>query len=103
MYKILLTTTDKIEIVNKIKDYILKGKLSPCVQIIRGVESSYLWKEKVTTAKEYSILIKCKKNNLEKIKTFIQKEHNYDVCELISTDMGILNPLYKKWFDENSI
>ena len=82
---------------------VVKEKLSPCIQVIKNIQSNYLWKNKINTAKEYLLLIKCKESNLGKIKTFIEKEHNYDVCELISIDIDILNPLYKNWFDQNSI
>tara|TARA_B100001750_G_C15174908_1_gene431158 strand:+ start:355 stop:666 length:312 start_codon:yes stop_codon:yes gene_type:complete len=103
MYKILITTTDSIDLAGKVKDYVLINSLSPCVQILSNVESSYMWKNKIETAKEYILLIKCNKSNLPKIKNFIDEEHNYDIHELISADIDILNPKYRDWFDENSI
>ena len=103
MYKIIITTTDNIKLANTIKEYVLTHKLSPCVQIIKNIDSSYIWKEKIESAKEYMVLIKCKKASLRLIKLFMDKEHSYDTYELISVDMEIVNAKYRKWFDENCI
>ena len=103
MYKIIITTTDRIQLANKIKEYVLANKLSPCIQIIKNIDSNYSWKKKIESAKEYMVLIKCKKASLTPIKLFLEKEHNYDTYELISIDMEILDSKYQKWFDENCI
>ena len=39
MYKLILTTTDSIQTVNTISDYLLNTKLSPCVQILNNLDS----------------------------------------------------------------
>ena len=103
MYKIIITTTDTMQLANKIKEYVLTNKLSPCVQIIKNIDSNYIWKKKIESSKEYMVLIKCKKASLELINLFLEKEHNYDTYELISVDMEIINPKYQKWFDQNCI
>ena len=103
MYKFIITNTDSSEIANKINDYLLKAKLSPCVQILSGIDSRYIWKGKIESHKEYLILIKCKNSNSEEIVKHIESVHNYEIPEIIETDFKILSKKYKKWFDESSI
>ena len=73
MYKFIITNTDSLEIANKINDYLLKAKLSPCVQILSGIDSRYMWKGKIESHKEYLILIKCKNSNSEEIVKHIKR------------------------------
>ena len=103
MYQILITTTDREDIGIKMSKHILQEKLSPCVQIIKNIDSHYIWNNKIENAKEYMLLIKCRKKNLDKIKIFIQKQHNYDIPELIAFDIKLLDEKYQSWFNQNSI
>ena len=103
MYKFIITNTDSLEIANKINDYLLKAKLSPCVQILSGIDSRYIWKGKIESHKEYLILIKCKNSDSEEIVKHIKSDHNYVTPEIIETDFKILSKKYKKWFDKSSI
>ncbi len=103
MYKIIITSTDSLEIINKISDYALKAKLSPCVQVLSGADSRYIWKGRIESHKEYLLFIKCKNSNSKKIANYIESNHNYETPEIIETDFEILNEEYKKWFDKSSI
>ena len=103
MYKFIITNTDSLEIANKINDYLLKAKLSPCVQILSDIGSRYIWKGEIESHKEYLILIKCKNSNSEEIVKHIESVHSYETPEIIEADFKILSKKYKKWFDESSI
>ena len=101
-YKTIITTTNSKKDTQQIKDSILRKKLSPCVQIIRKIESSYLWKGKILSDNENMIFIKTIKENENAIIDQIKSIHTYDTPEIISFDFDILSNKYKKWFD-NSI
>jgi len=103
MYKFIITSTDSLEIINKISDHLLKTKLSPCVQILSDIDSRYIWKDRIESHKEYLILIKCKNSNSEEIVKYLESVHNYETPEIIETSFKALNKKYKKWFDESSI
>ena len=103
MYKLITTSTDSLETTNKISNYLLKTKLSPCVQILSGIDSRYIWKNKIESHKEYLILIKCKNSNSEEIVKYIESVHGYETPEIIKTDFKILSKKYKEWFNESSI
>ena len=90
-----------MEVSQSMSEYLLKSKLSPCVQIINRVESNYIWNGLFKKSSEHIILIKCKSKKLKEISTYIQENHNYDTPEIIALDIDILNDNYRKWFDEN--
>ena len=101
MFKIIETSTDKLIIAEKISQSIINSKLSPCVQIIDGIKSYYIWKNKIVSSKEYTIKIKTVENHINKISSIINEKSNYDVPEVISYDFRIENKEYENWFNEN--
>ena len=52
MFRIIETTTDDIQIANSISQSIIKNKLSPCVQIIRPANSTYIWEGEIESVDE---------------------------------------------------
>ena len=84
MFKIIETSTDKLLIAEKISQSIISSKLSPCVQIIDGIKSYYIWKNKIVSSNEYTIKIKTVENYINKISLIIKEKSNYDVPEVIS-------------------
>ena len=101
MFKIIETSTDKLIIAEKISQSIIDSKLSPCVQIIDGIKSYYIWKNKIVSSNEYTIKIKTVENHINKISLIIKEKSNYDVPEIISYDFRVEDKEYENWFNEN--
>ena len=101
MFKIIETSTDELIIAEKIAQSIINRKLSPCVQIIDGIKSYYIWKNKIVSSNEYTIKIKTVENHINKISSIINEKSNYDVPEVISYDFRIEDKEYENWFNEN--
>ena len=101
MFKILITTSDNYDILKNIAlKCVSDKKISPCVHIVKeGIETLYVWNDSLSDIKEYILMIKCKLENMDKIKKIIDKYHNYDVPEIISIDFDIASKKYKKWFE----
>mgnify|MGYP001371096552 CR=1 FL=1 len=99
--KIILTTTDSDKTANKIAEYLVKGNLSPCVQLIPKIQSVYIWKDQLDKSVEIMLLIKTIAEKVQDCKELILKYHNYDVPELIVTNGGILYAEYRDWFIDN--
>jgi len=103
IYKIVKTTTDNKSVAEKIIKEVISNAFSPCAQVIDadGCESSYLWKGKLETEKEFVLEIKTNSKFLKNVVKVIKKYHNYDTPEIISYDFEILSEKYEKWFHEN--
>ena len=67
---------------------IINNKLSPCVQIIDIVKSTYIWKGKIESSNEYTIKIKTVVKNMPQIFSIIKQKSNYDVPEIITYDFN---------------
>ena len=75
--KIINTTTDSKKVANRIADLLIKDKLSPCVQVIQKINSTYKFKNNIKTANEYLLIVKTVPKNVLHCKEYIQKHHNY--------------------------
>ena len=99
MYKILITSSNKYKILKEISCYLIKKRLSPCIHIIKNIESFYLWKHEVINENECLILVKCLNKNIKEIEQVIYEKHNYTTPEIISHEFNIISKKYEKWFN----
>lgn len=79
---LILTTTDKKSLAQKIGNALLREKLVACCSIF-PMESSYWWKGKIANEKEFQLVLKTKQENYEKIEKRIKKLHTYELPEII--------------------
>ena len=101
-YRTIITTTNSKEDSKRIKNNILLKNLSPCIQVMTNIESSYHWNGKIISDKEIMIIIKADRRNEQLIISEIKSIHSYDTPEIISIDFNILSDKYEKWFNQNS-
>ena len=62
--KIIITTTSSKDNAKKMAKSLVESKLSPCVQMIKNVKSTYRWNDEVKSEKEYSSI---NSDNINKI------------------------------------
>lgn len=76
---------------------LVKEKKAACVQVDGPITSIYEWHNRIETATEYRITIKCTRRCVEEIITMINEINPYETPEIIATDIvgGELN--YLKW------
>lgn len=96
---LILTTTDKKSLAQKISKALLKEKLVACASI-SPMESSYWWKGKITNAKEFQLVLKTKPENFEKIEKLIKKLHTYELPEIISINIEKAGKDYLAWIEK---
>ena len=94
------TTTETKEEAQKIAQYLVKQKLAACVQITGPIESTYRWKGKVETAREYLCLIKTREVLFSKVEAAIKKLHSYETPEIIAMPIVKGSKEYFKWLDD---
>ena len=102
IYKLILTTTDKYEVADKIRFDLVSNNIAPCVHILNGIDSTYKWKNKIVTEREIIVLVKIDASKLSVAKEIIEKLHNYECPEIISFNFDIINSHYRDWFNEFS-
>ena len=99
MYKILITSSNKYDVLKKISFNLVNKGLSPCTHIIKDIESFYLWNGAVVNDDENLLLVKCNNKDINNIKAIIHANHNYELPEIICHKFSIISEKYRKWFD----
>ena len=79
---LIATTEANKENACKLANLLLGEKLIPCV-IFKNVESHFWWKGEINQSKEVQLIIKCKKENVNKVCEKISEYHSYEIPEII--------------------
>ncbi|MCS7244777.1 MAG: divalent-cation tolerance protein CutA [candidate division WOR-3 bacterium] len=100
MYIVVLCTIPKgkaYEIARKV----IEQRLGACVNIVDNIKSIYWWKGNIEEDSEELIIIKTKREVLEKLTNFIKSIHPYTVPEIIALEIIGGNIDYLNWIEEN--
>ncbi len=80
---------------------ILGSKLAMCVNKINYVKSYYIWEWKIKNDNENILLIKTSKDKVKKLQAFLDKNHPYDVPEILILEPNEVNESYLNWVNNN--
>src|SRR5580693_4811056 len=105
------TMTDKILVLvtcgsrreaRKIARALVGQRLAACVSEIGvPVASTYRWKGKVESAKEFLLLIKTSKRRFAALRDAVREMHSYDVPEIIALPIAAGSRSYLDWIEES--
>ena len=96
------TTTDKKEDAKKISREIVEKRLAACVQITGPVTSMYWWKDKIEDTEEWLLIMKTRKELLNKLEQAIIKIHPYEVPEIIAIPVVAGGRSYMDWLEKET-
>lgn len=99
---LILVTVPNLEEAEQIADTLVKEHLIACCNITRDITSIFHWKGEICREKEYLLLIKSVRKNLDKIIDQIKNLHSYQVPEIIALPVIAGNNDYFKWVKEES-
>lgn len=100
-YCLILTTTNDLQIAEKIASVLLELNLAACIQI-DDVKSYFRWDGRVTLETEYRLVIKAKSSNYNEIENKILEIHNYELPQIIIMNIDYGFQKYLEWIDQNS-
>ena len=75
----------------------IKGDLAKCVNRINYVKSYYMWEWKLVQDEEKILLIKFPANKKQKLLVYFEKNHPYEVPEIIFLEPKEVWEKYLKW------
>ena len=93
---LLLTTVAKKPDARRLATTALQKRLAGCIQIIPGIESHFIWKDKKSVCREFLVLAKTTTHKLRSLETLWKKIHPYDCPELITLS-GRAAGSYARW------
>ena len=94
------TTSDKSD-ADLIAGNLIKEKLAACVQVVGPISSTYRWKGKVEKESEFLLLIKTRSDLFPDVRMVIERDHPYEVPEIISVPITGSSGPYLEWLEEN--
>ncbi len=100
-YVQILTTTAAKRHATDMANALVAKRLAACVQVVGPLISTYRWKGKVETSKEWLLVIKSQRKIYAKVEKEIKRMHRYDLPEITVTEIsGSIG--YLSWIAENT-
>lgn len=96
-FSIAYVTTPTEEVAKRLAQGLVESKMAACVNIVPSVTSIYKWKGEIQNDQEVLMIIKTKTTRVPDITTYIRKNHPYEVCEVITTQITGGNEPYLEW------
>ena len=99
MHEILqiVTTTDTEKLAQELGASLVEHRLAACVQVDGPIRSIYRWKNQVETAEEWRCTMKTTAEHFDDVKQHIRSLHNYDVPEIIASEICCSSSDYAEW------
>jgi periplasmic divalent cation tolerance protein len=100
-YCMVLTTTDKQEVAEKIAAELITTNLAACVQIDE-VKSFYKWEGRVQSDKEFRLMVKSTAVNYDSIEKKITSLSNYELPQILRVDVTGGSAAYLNWLSSST-
>ncbi|MCP4338942.1 MAG: divalent-cation tolerance protein CutA [Desulfobulbaceae bacterium] len=94
---IVSTTLENKEDAERLARLLLEGKMIACAQISGPITSLYRWEGVVNSATEFTLSLKTTPQFTEKVKTLLNREHPYDLPEMIIQESVNSSSDYSQW------
>ena len=99
-FRIVLVTVSGVEEAERIANLLIGAGLAPCVNIIPSVVSVYEWKGKMNRDEEALMVVKTSGPMFKQVRELVEKNHSYDVPEIISVELSELSPSYAAYLGD---
>lgn len=99
-FRIVLVTTSGMEEAESLANLLIGAGLALCVNIIPSVISVYQWKNKLNRDEEALMIIKTSETSFDEVRELVEKNHSYDVPEIISLEISQLSPSYAAYLGD---
>lgn len=98
----VMVTVPNREEAERITKRLLSKKLVACVNEIKGLNSTFLWKGAVDEAEELLLIMKTRSVLLERLEVEVRAEHSYEVPEIIALPFIWAHQPYADWIDSET-
>lgn len=95
----VVTTTETEEDAQAIATALVEQRLAACVQIVGPIRSTYRWKDKIETAREWQCVVKTRGELYERVEEAIKGLHPYEVPEIMAVPIVAASESYCRWID----
>ncbi len=99
---IVLSTTDTVDLAQRIAFALVEANEAACVNIIPGIRSIYRWEGKICDEGELLLVIKSSAERFDAIRSRIRLLHTYKVPEVIAIPVSAGDPDYLAWLHSSA-
>jgi periplasmic divalent cation tolerance protein len=78
---------------------LLEARVAACVNIVPGIHSLYRWHGNIEESKEWLLVIKTRRDLLDRLGIELRNAHSYEVPEMIALAIVDGLPAYLDWID----
>jgi periplasmic divalent cation tolerance protein len=90
------------DVIKNVARILVSEKLVACAKVIKGIESFYIWEDKVCEDEELYLWIKFTEDRVDEIKDVLNKHHPYSVYEFLYFEAKGGNEKYLAWVRETT-
>ena len=94
---VVLMTAASFEEATRIAESLVDSRLAACVQVLSEMQSIYLWKGKVESAREVLMIAKTTSANFEGLQSRVRALHSYETPEIIALPIVAASKDYLEW------
>ena len=94
---LILSTTDTLELAQRIASALVQAHEAACINIVPGIRSIYVWEGKECNEQECLLLIKSTNDKFEAVRARIRQLHSYQVPEIIGVPVSAGDVDYLAW------
>ena len=98
---VVLSTCATEEEAEKLARILLEERLAACVNVIPRIRSYYRWKGAIESADECLLVVKSSRDLIGSIGAVLEKEHSYEVPELLALPVVEGGTNYMNWLLAN--
>jgi periplasmic divalent cation tolerance protein len=98
---VVLSTCASEEEAEKLARLVVEQRLAACVSLVPRVRSYYRWKGAIESAEEFLLMIKSSRERLPELLSLLEKEHSYEVPEVLALPVVEGSVNYLNWIETN--
>ena len=96
---VVLTACDSEKHAAQLARHLVELRVAACVNILPKARSIYRWKGQIEDAAEWMLIIKSRRELLDKLRIAVGKIHTYEVPELLAVPVVDGSEEYLAWLD----
>lgn len=96
----VIATTGTREQADEIARALVDRRLAACVQVAGPITSTYHWKGRVETSREWQCIAKTRRGLYEQVEEAIRQLHAYEVPEILAVPVTAANSAYLAWLHD---
>ena len=96
---VVFCTCSTSEEATQIARKLVEQRVAACVNVLAGVRSFYRWKGAVEETNECLLVIKSSRELFDRLRLELEKNHTYDVPEVVAVPVVEGAPNYLNWLE----